>query len=233
MFLVEESYIALEYLLIFIPVILALVAQSLVDSAFTKGQTVSSQKSGYEIAHEMLINNGINDVQIVRSSGHLTDHYNPKTKQLALSADVYDGRDASSVAVAAHEVGHAIQHAKGYGMLRLRNSMVGVTSFANSFSWILIFIGLLLGALELLLTGIILFSIVALFQLVTLPVELNASRRAYAYLVESYSIVSDEEKRASKSVLRCAAFTYIVALLTSIAQILRYLLIFAGRRRDD
>jgi len=232
MFLVEESYFAIEYLLILIPVILAFIAQSMVDGAYTKGQTASCEKSGYETAHEMLINNGISDVVIVKVQGHLTDHYNPKTKQLALSAQVYEGRDASSIAIAAHEVGHAIQHAKGYGMLKLRNSMVGVTNFANSFSWVLIFIGILLGAFNLLMSGIILFGVVALFQLVTLPVELNASRRAYAYLVESYSIVSAEEKRATKSVLRCAAFTYVVALLTSIAQILRLLLIFA-RRNDD
>ena len=181
----------------------------------------------------MLINNGINDVRIVKVAGHLTDHYNPSKKQLALSESVYEGRDASSIAVAAHEVGHAIQHAKGYSMLKVRNSMVGVTNIANSVSWVLIFIGILLGAFDLFFVGIGLFGIVALFQLVTLPVELNASSRAYAYLIESYSITSNEEMRASKSVLRCAAFTYIVALLTSIAQILRFLLMFAARRRDD
>ena len=121
---------------------------------------------------------------------------------------------------------------KGYAMLKVRNSMVGVVSFANSISWILIFVGLLLGMLNLMITGIVLFSTIAVFQLVTLPVELNASRRAYEYLTSSMVIYSDEEKIGARSVLKWAAFTYLVALLTSIAQILRFVLIFV-RRTDD
>lgn len=236
MFIVsEQNYILLQYLLIFIPIILSLIAQGMVDGAYKKGQMINSYngKTGSEVAREMLINNGISDVEVRLTRGYLSDHYNPRNKTLNLSSEVYNGSDASSIAIAAHEVGHAIQHNQGYFMLKLRSSMVGVTNFANNVSWVLIFVGLFLGLFDLLLIGVILFGVVALFQLVTLPVELNASRRAYQYLVDSYVIVSDEEKRGTKSVLRCAAFTYVVALITSIAQILRYVLMFAGRRRDD
>ena len=180
----------------------------------------------------MLASHGISDVQIRMGRGHLTDHYNPKTRTLSLSRDVYQLSTASSVAIAAHEVGHAIQHAEGYGMLKVRNSMVGVTNFANSISWILIMIGLILGMLDLALIGVGLFSLVAVFQLVTLPVELDASRRAYSYLTSSNILLENEEKRCSKSVLKWAAFTYVVALLTSIAQIVRLLLVIAARKDD-
>lgn len=232
MFLVD--YLATQYLLILIPIILSFIAQAMVDSAYHKGNDIriSSGKSGAEIAREMLISNGISDVQIRMGRGHLTDHYNPSTKTLSLSRDVYDLSTASSVAIAAHEVGHAIQHAQGYGMLKVRNSMVGITNFANSISWILIMIGLVLGMLDLALVGVGLFSLVAIFQLVTLPVELDASRRAYAYLESTGIVMESEEKRSAKSVLRCAAFTYVVALLTSIAQIVRLLLVIAARRDD-
>lgn len=232
MFLVD--YMTAELLLILVPIILSIVAQIMVDSAYNKGNDirVSSGKTGAEIAREMLMSNGINDVQIRIGRGHLTDHYNPSTKTLSLSRDVYELSTASSVSIAAHEVGHAIQHAQGYGMLKVRNSMVGVTNFANSISWILIFVGLLLGMFDLALVGVGLFSLVAIFQLVTLPVELDASRRAYEYLDTNGIVIESDEKRCSKSVLKWAAFTYVVALLTSIAQILRLLLIIAARKDD-
>ena len=232
MFLVD--YIATQYLLVLIPIILAFVAQAMVDAAYNKGNNVkvSSNRTGADVAQEMLASHGITDVQIRMGRGHLTDHYNPRTKTLSLSRDVYQLTTASSVAIAAHEVGHAIQHAEGYGMLKLRNSMVGVTNFANSISWILIMIGLILGMFDLALIGVGLFSLVAVFQLVTLPVELDASRRAYAYLTSSNIVIENEEKRCSKSVLKWAAFTYVVALITSIAQIVRLLLVIAANKDD-
>ncbi len=232
MFLVD--YITLQYSLILVPILLSFIAQARVDSAYSRGNKIRvvSGKSGAEVAREMLMSNGIMDVQIKMGRGHLTDHYNPTNKTLSLSRDVYELSSASSVAIAAHEVGHAIQHAEGYGMLKLRNSMVGVTNFANSISWVLIMIGLILGMFDLALVGVGLFSIVAIFQLVTLPVELDASRRAYEYL-NTYGIVArDEEQASAKKVLRCAAFTYVVALLTSIAQIVRLLLVIAASRDD-
>lgn len=232
MFLVD--YMTLEIGLVLIPIILSFIAQAAVSSAYSKGNHVeiNSGKTGAELAREMLMSNGISDVQIKICRGYLTDHYDPTKKTLALSKDVYHGANASSVAIAAHEVGHAIQHAEGYGMLKLRNSMVGVTNFANSISWVLILVGLLLGMFDLALIGVGLFSIVAIFQFVTLPVELDASRRAYDYL-STYGIVSDSyEKASAKKVLKCAAFTYVVALLTSIAQIVRLLLVIAANRDD-
>lgn len=235
MILSEVDYYVLDYMLILIPFILAIIAQKMVDNAYNKGKMVNvySRVNANDMARNMLLSNGISDVEVKMCRGHLTDHYDPRNKTLYLSDGVYDGYDASAIAIAAHEVGHAIQHAKGYKMLKLRTSMVGITNFASSASWVLIFIGLLFGALDLFLVGVILFGVVALFQLVTLPVELNASRRAYSYLTEYNILVDSEEKRRAKSVLRCAAFTYVVALLTSLAQILRYLLILASRRDRD
>jgi Zn-dependent membrane protease YugP len=232
MFLVD--YMTLELGLILIPIILSFIAQAGVDSAYTKGNkiNVTSGKTGAEIAQEMLMSNGISDVRIKMGRGYLTDHYNPSNKTLSLSKTVYELSSASSVAIAAHEVGHAIQHAEGYGMLKVRNSMVGVTNFANSISWVLIMIGLLLGMFDLALVGVGLFSIVALFQLVTLPVELDASRRAYEYLSTYGVVVESDEKRSAKKVLKCAAFTYVVALITSIAQIVRLVLVIVANRDD-
>ncbi|MDY4787959.1 MAG: zinc metallopeptidase [Bacilli bacterium] len=190
----------------------------------------STGMSGAEAATKFLEANGIYDVQVVATKGFLNDYYDPSRKVIKLSESNYYGKSISSVSVACHEVGHAIQHAKGYKMLVLRNKLVPLVSFSSSVSWLLIFLGILLGSLGFVYVGIALFGTIALFQLVTLPVEFNASSRALKFF-RSGNVMSMDETYASKKVLNAAAFTYVAALLTSMIQLARLLLIFGNNDR--
>ncbi|MGL5694426.1 MAG: zinc metallopeptidase, partial [Peptostreptococcaceae bacterium] len=173
--------------------------------------------------------NGLYNVSIEMVRGHLSDHYDPRRNVVRLSQDIYYGTSITSIAVAAHECGHAIQHAKGYAPLNLRSSLVPVVNFASNASWFLIAAGLFMGG-SLLKFGIILFSATVLFQLVTLPVEFNASSRALVQM-ENLGIVDSNERRSSRQVLSAAAMTYVAAALTSVLQLLR--LIAIAQRNDD
>ena len=160
--------------------------------------------------------------------GSLTDHYDPRDNTIYLSEDVYASATISAVGVACHEAGHAVQYAVGYGPIRVRSAIIPVTQLGSKFSFILLLIGLLLYSQPLFLVGILLFSLTTIFQLVTLPVEFNASRRAIATIEDSY-LLDDDEVRGAEKVLRAAALTYVAALLMSMLQLLRYVLIFLGR----
>lgn len=222
------------YFLIIISAIIALFAQFLVSSTFKKYSKVRSVKgmTGAEVAEELLRSQGINDVRIQRVSGSLTDHYNPKNKTLNLSETVYDSASVSAISVAAHETGHAIQHAYGYGPLIFRSALVPFANFGSSLSWIFIIAGLIFGSAYILVDiGIILFSLAVLFQLVTLPVEFNASARALQLLNSQGYLYQQENKQAAK-VLRAAALTYVAAAATAILQLLRLIYLFGGRNRD-
>ena len=178
--------------------------------------------------------NGINDVSVQRISGKLTDHYNPSTKVLNLSESVYGSTSVAAIGVAAHECGHAIQHARGYFPLSLRTALVPVANIGSQLSWVFIIVGAILSFNQTLITiGIIMFSAAVLFQLVTLPVEFNASARALEQL-ESNGILYRDEVSQTRKVLSAAALTYVAAAATAILQLLRLIILFGGRgRRDD
>ncbi len=189
--------------------------------------------TGRDIAQRMLQENGINDVTITQIDGTLTDHYNPTNHTINLSRGVYDGNSIAAAAVAAHETGHALQHAKAYAPLRMRSALVPVVSFASSWmQWVLL-IGILTvqSFPQILLIGIILFGLTTLFSFITLPVEINASKRALAWL-NNAGITTNETHPMAEDALRWAAYTYVVAALSSLATLVYYILIFLGGRRD-
>ena len=221
-------------MMILIPAILfTMYAQFKVSSTTNRFFRIKSRSgyNGQQTAERILAANGIRDVRIVPIRGTLTDHYDPRKKVLRLSEEVYYGTSITSVAVAAHECGHALQHAYGYKPLEIRGAIVPVVNFASSLSWILIFVGLFFsGNNTMLQLGILMFSATVIFQLVTLPVEFNASKRAL-FQLQDLGIVDSGEARDSRKVLSAAAMTYVAAALTAILQLARLLLI-AGNRDD-
>ena len=224
------------YILIIIAAIISLIAQWRVNSAFSKYSRVASMSgmTGAQAARMILQSNGINDVSVQRISGKLTDHYNPSTKVLNLSESVYGSTSVAAIGVAAHECGHAIQHARGYFPLSLITALVPVANIGSQLSWVFIIVGAILSFNQTLITiGIIMFSAAVLFQLVTLPVEFNASARALEQL-ESNGILYRDEVSQTRKVLSAAALTYVAAAATAILQLLRLIILFGGRgRRDD
>lgn len=221
------------YLLIIIGALISLAASAKVQSTFRKYNQVRSRTglTGAEAARRLLQAQGIYDISIQRVSGNLTDHYDPKNKILRLSDSTYGSASVAAIGVAAHECGHAMQHAEGYAPLSFRTALVPVANFGSQFSIILIVAGLIFGQV-LVEVGILLFCAVVLFQLVTLPVEFNASRRALRLLGDN-GILYDEEVGMTRKVLTAAALTYVASALMSILQLLRLVLLFGGRRRDD
>jgi len=194
----------------------------------------SSGLSGKEVAEKMLHDNRIFDVSVVSVSGFLSDHYDPSKKTVNLSPDVYEGRNISAAAVAAHECGHAVQHATGYSMLSLRSTLVPIVQVSTNFSQWVILIGLGLfsfggGNSTILLIGIILFAVSTLFSVITLPVEFDASSRALKWLDASHLTLPQEHEKA-KDALKWAALTYVVAALASITMLVQYIFIYQGRR---
>ena len=198
---------------------------------FKKYSQVPLGLSGKEIAEKMLYDNGIYDVQVISTPGHLTDHYNPTTKTVNLSESVYRQYNVAAAAVAAHECGHAIQHAKAYAPLKMRSALVPFVSFSsNIVQWVLLAGILLIQAFPwLLLAGIVLFAFTTLFSFITLPVEIDASRRAIVWL-SSAGVTNIQTDSKAKDALRSAAYTYVVAALGSLATLLYYIMIFMGRR---
>lgn len=222
------------YLVLVIPAVLFSVwCSANVNSTFAKYSRLRSRANltGAQVAEQIMHNNGIYDVDIVKCKGHLTDHYDPRKRVLVLSESVYDETNVAALGVAAHEVGHAIQHNTGYSFLKLRNSIVGITNFASSISPIFLMLGLFTGNNLMINIALILFSAAVLFQLITLPVEFDASKRALANL-EGSGILEQDEVSSSRKVLRAAALTYVAGLLVALANFLRILLIFGGRRDD-
>ncbi len=208
----------------------SIIVQAGLKSRIKKYSKIKTNLTGAEIAERMLRENGIYDVTVNQSNGFLTDHYNPATKQVNLSTDVFNGDNIASVAIAAHECGHAVQHAKGYAPLKLRTAMVPAVNFANyTVQFVLLFGILLLERFPMLLwIGIGLFALTTLFSFVTLPVEINASARAIRWL-ESSGITTYETKPMAVSALKWAAYTYVIAALGSLATLLYYITI-ASRR---
>ncbi len=227
-----------SYLVYMIPAFLIMMlAQLLVNSAYRKWSQVPvrSRMTGADAAQRMAQSNGLYNVRIAGSNGQLSDHYDPRDKVLHLSQDVANGNSVASVAVAAHELGHAMQDQEDYLPLRLRAAMVPAVNIGSSLGWIFIFAGLIIGITQIAWLGVAFFAVGAIFALATLPVELNASARAKKLLTNSGIIVGEDEQKGVNSVLTAAAFTYIAALITSVMQILYYVSLLGGlggRRRN-
>ncbi|SFK00068.1 hypothetical protein SAMN04487936_10690 [Halobacillus dabanensis] len=208
-------------------------AQSKVKKTYKKYSQVptSSSMSGAEVARKILDDNGLYDVSVEEVRGHLTDHYDPRSKVIRLSTDIFHGRSTAGAAVAAHEVGHAIQDAQDYAFLRFRSAMVPVASFGSNISIFLIIGGFLLGMAQLAFVGIIFFAAAVLFQLITLPVEFDASNRAMSQLV-STGVIRNDEERKTKKVLNAAAMTYVAGALVALAELLRFVFMFMGMNEE-
>ncbi len=225
--------IDIYYLLLVVPaIILSMIAQSMVQSRFKKYSQVFSKKglTGEDTANLLLMKNGISDVSVGQVGGNLTDNFNPKTKAISLSQPVFDSSSIAAIGVAAHETGHAIQHHTGYIAIKMRNAVLPVAQFGSSAAMPLAIFGLIFGAPMLVNAGILLFSAVVLFQVITLPVEFNASRRASLLLKET-GVLSDEELSGAKKVLAAAALTYVASMLTSLMSLIRLILISRNRNR--
>jgi hypothetical protein len=220
------------YLLLFTApaIILSLIAQWMVSSAYARGMQQGSRYSGFAAARRILDSSGLGNVQIESVPGHISDHYDPRAKVLRLSNDVYHGRTLTSVGIAAHEAGHAIQDAVGYLPLVVRNFAVPAASFGSSAGILLLILGVALNFKWLLLLGIAVFSGVVFFQVVNLPVEYNASRRAKALLVEN-GIVDGYEMGPVNSVLNAAALTYVAATLQAVLTLVYYIFRYLGQQR--
>ena len=225
--------ISLIWIIFGVLFVLSLVASKSVESKFRKYSKIAMNynMTGREVAEQMLRDNDIHDVTVQEVNGTLSDHYNPVNKTLNLSRDVYRGTSVAAAAVAAHECGHAVQHATAYYWLGLRSRMVPAVNFSNKFTPWIIFIGILMVQKfpTLLLAGIILFAVTTLFSFITLPVEIDASKRALVWL-NTHNITSPDTHPYAESALRSAAYTYVVSALTSLATLLYYLMIYLSGR---
>jgi uncharacterized protein len=224
------------YLIFMAPAfIMMMIVQWYVNSAYNKWSKVPSRSrvSGAQAAQRLAQRGGLYNLQIQGVSGRLSDHYDPRTKSLRLSPGVYEGSSVASLAIAAHELGHALQDQEGYFYLRVRSALVPVVNFGSSLGWIFILIGLMMNFLQLAWVGVAVFSAGALFALATLPVEFNASARAKQLLQDSGLVTTSDEIRGVNHVLNAAALTYVAALVTAVLQLLYFVMLVlgAGRRR--
>ena len=225
------------YFLVLIGAAICMIASANVKSTYQRFSTQRSMTNmtGAQVAERLLRNAGLHDVEVGQVRGELSDHYNPATKVVNLSDSVYGSTSVAAIGVAAHECGHAIQHAKGYFPLKFRTWFVPVANFGSKLAWPLILIGLFItteSSQMIINAGIFLFSFAVIFQLVTLPVEFNASSRALA-LLEEQGILSQQELPYTKKVLGAAALTYVASAASAILQLLRIIILFGGRRRND
>uniref|UniRef100_UPI004057C64B zinc metallopeptidase n=1 Tax=Agathobacter sp. TaxID=2021311 RepID=UPI004057C64B len=225
------------YFLVLIGAVICLIASANVKSTYRRYSNYRSASgmTGAEAAERLLRAAGIRDVRVGHVAGELTDHYNPKTKVVNLSDSVYNAHSIAAIGVAAHECGHAIQHAHGYVPLNLRSAFVPIANFGSTLAWPVILIGVFINSRSsqlIINAGIFLFSFAVIFQLITLPVEFNASKRALV-LLDQQGILGQQELHGTKKVLSAAALTYVASAASAILQLLRVILLFGGRRRDD
>ena len=229
-------YYGIDYTYIFVIIgaIITMIAQGLVTGRYNKYKEIDASKNitGAEVARKILDANDLKSIKINEVAGTLTDHYDPTNKTVNLSTDIYKGNSISSVAVAAHECGHAIQDKVGYNFLRIRHKMVPTVNLCSKLGYIVIFIGLLAGIFNIALIGLILLGAILIFQLVTLPVEFNASSRAKKQLIK-LNLVNESDSAGVSDMLFAAALTYVAALASSVLQILRLFLMITGNRRKN
>ncbi|MCZ8535793.1 zinc metallopeptidase [Paenisporosarcina quisquiliarum] len=214
--------------------LLPLYAQFKVKRTYKKYSKVRSTSgmTGAQVARLILDQNGLQDVKVVESHGYLSDHYNPMTKIVALSSHNYHEASVAGTAIAAHEVGHAIQHKEAYSFLKFRHMLVPVANISSNASWIFVMIGIFASMSNMLLLGIVLLAVGVLFQIVTLPVEFNASSRAMTQIV-SHGVIRNEEETHARKVLNAAAMTYVAAAAVGVLELLRLVLIYTGMSRDE
>ena len=226
-----ENYFLSEFLLL-IGFIITIAAQIYVNSSYKKYRKISNEKgiSGFEVAKSILDSHGLSDIYVTEVKGNLSDHYDPSRKVVRLSSDIFHGTTIASASVAAHEVGHAIQDKEGYSFMKFRAAIFPLVNFSSYAGYFAILIGIIFGFYDLIWLGIALELIILLFQLVTLPVEFDASRRAREEL-EKNNFLNKTELEGSNKMLRAAALTYVASVLTTILQILRLVIMFSGR--DD
>lgn len=221
----------ITYLLIFISILITLFAQILVSSRYKKYSSIKNKRdiSGVEVAQEILKNNGLDNVYVVETKGYLSDHFDPGQNVVRLSTNVFHGKSISSLAIAAHEVGHAIQHKEGNFFMKLRKYIFPVVNLCSRFGYLAIFIGLVFSLMDLFYIGIVMLFAILFFQLITLPVEFDASRKAMTNL-EKYNFLTGKEKEGASKVLFAAALTYVASLITTLLEIARLLIMAAGNR---
>ena len=229
----DYTYMIIYYGLPILALIITSYAQLKITTNYSKYKQVESIKGkrGCEVAREILNKHGLKNVKVEQVTGNLTDHYDPRSKVVRLSEDIYSGTSIASVSVAAHECGHAIQDKVGYTPMRIRSSLVPVVIFSTKFGYIVITIGLIMGALKIALIGLILLLTMLLFQLVTLPVEFDASRRGKKELDE-LNILNSTEQKGSAKMLSAAAFTYVASVLSTLLEILRLASMLMPRNDD-
>lgn len=229
----EYTELFIYYGLPILGLIITSLAQLFITTSYSKYKKIksTSNKTGATVARLILDKHGLRNVKVVETSGNLTDHYDPTAKTVRLSTDIYEGTSIASVSVAAHECGHAIQDKNGYSPMRIRAKLVPVVNFSTKIGYLVITIGLVLGAFKLATLGIILLLSMLLFQLVTLPVEFDASRRGKKELAE-LNILSSSEQKGSARMLKAAAFTYVASVLSTLLQIFR-LAMMVNSRRDN
>lgn len=228
----QSDYMLINYFLPFLGLIITALAQYFVTSSYNKykRKKITNNKTGFDVAREILDNNNLQDIKVLSTSGTLTDHYDPKKKVIKLSKDIYEGNTIASASVAAHECGHAIQDKEGYSPLKFRSFLVPLVNFSTKIGYLSVIIGLIFNAIGLAKIGIILLLTMLLFQLITLPVEFNASSRAKQQL-EKLNILTINEQDGSQKMLTAAALTYVASVISTLLQILRLALIVRGN--DD
>lgn len=226
------NYYSVGYVLVLIGALLMMIAQIKVKGSYHKYSKIRNSKNltGREVALDILNQNGLSYVEIYETKGELSDHYNPTEEALYLSSEVYHGTSIASLAIASHECGHALQHQEGYRPLVFRNMIIPVCNISQNIGWVAIFLGLLIGNSSLAWIGVLLMSMMLLFQIVTLPVEFDASARALSILNDRY--LTEEEYPGAKKMLTAAALTYIAAMISTLLSLLRIVLVVMSRDRD-
>lgn len=220
-------------LLLIVGIIISLIAQGYVMSSYSKYKKIDNKGkiSGFEVARKILDENGLKDVYVTETRGNLTDHYDPTRKVIRLSSEIFHGTTIASASVAAHEVGHAIQDKENYSFMKFRSAIFPLVNFASYGGYFAVLIGIIFGFIDLIWIGIGLEIIILLFQLITLPVEFNASSRAKIKLRE-YNLLDSDELEGCSTMLKAAALTYVASVITTLLQVLRLILMVAGKRRD-
>lgn len=219
----------MDFMILILMLIIPTIAQAMISSNYSKYKNIANEEmlTGFEVARKILDNNDLKDIYIVEVNGNLTDHYDPQRKVVRLSKDVFHGSSLAALSVAAHECGHAIQDKAGYTYMRLRSLIFPVVHFATGFSYFVIFLGLVMESLNIIWLGILLVGTGLVFQLVTLPVELDASKRAKKE-IETLGLATSEEQEGVSKMLSAAASTYLAGVLSSALEIVRLILIFAN-----
>lgn len=221
----------MEIIYIFIPMVLMFISQSYINSTYAKYKAVKSKKdlTGFDVTKSILDKNNIKDIKIEKVSGTLTDHFDPKNKVIRLSEEVYSGNSIAALSIAAHEVGHVIQHKKGYIPIKIRGALVPVVNFSSKIGYVIFVIGITSALLNLVYVGLVFMAGALVFQLVTLPVEFNASKRAKESLYNG-SMITEDEKLSVDKMLKSAAFTYLASFFVTMMQLLRFLNMAKGKR---